>query len=73
MLIGFAAALGHAAVNEKAAAMGLDQEAGPRDRLRRTVKSDVHEASVDDPYVLRPNLKYLAKRSLGALPPKVLS
>ena len=73
MLIGFAAALGHAAVNEKAAAMGLDQKARPRDRLRRTVKSDVHEASVDDPYVLRPNLKYLAKRFLGALLPKFLS
>ena len=42
VLVGLAAALGHAAVDEEAAAMGLDQKAGAGDRLGRAVESDVH-------------------------------
>ena len=41
-------------------AMGLNQKAGARDRLRRTVKSDVHEASIDDPHGPPMNLAPLA-------------
>ena len=60
VLVGLAPPLGHAAIDQKAAAMGLNQKAGARDRLRGTVKSDVHEASIDDPHGPSMNLAPLA-------------
>ena len=47
VLIGLAPALGHAAINQKPAAVGFHQKARPRHRLRCTVKCDVHERLID--------------------------
>ena len=60
VLVSLATALGHAAVDQKATPMRLDQKAGARNRLRRTVKSDVHEAPIDDPHGPSMNLAPLA-------------